>query len=130
MTAIRSTFLRAVIGLDAAVCDLLGAGFAGGVAMRQTGLSPAFTQPIGLFLLGYAALLVWLALKPQLPRKAVWGLVAFNTVWAVESVLVVALGWVTPSPIGQALIYVQAAGALGVAGMQTLALRMSRPLAA
>lgn len=130
MTAIRSTFLRAVIGLDAGVCGLLGAGLAAGVASDVTGLSRAFTQPLGLFLLGYAALLVWLAVKPQLPRMAVWALVAFNVLWAVESVLIVALGWVTPSPLGQALLYVQAAGALGVAAMQTLALRMARPMAA
>lgn len=130
MSAIRSTFLRAVIGLDAAVCGLLGAAFAAGLASDMIGLTPAFTQPLGGFLLGYSALLAWLALRPQLPRPAVWGLVAFNTLWALESVLIVLLGWVTPSPVGQALLYVQAAGALGVAAMQTLALRMAPPVAA
>lgn len=132
MTAIRSTFLRAVIGLDAAVCGLLGVAFAAGgaAAADMTGLSLAFTRPLGLFLVAYAALLVWMALKAQLPRPAVWGLAAFNALWTVESVLIVALGWVAPNPTGETLLYLQAAGALGVAAMQVLALRLARPLAA
>lgn len=128
MTAIRSTFLRAVIGLDAAVCGALGAAFAagGGAVADLTGLPIAFTQPIGLFLVGYAALLVWMALKSALPRAAVWGLVGFNALWAIESVSIVALEWVQPNPLGLGVIYAQAAGALGVAAMQFLALRLAR----
>lgn len=132
MTAIRSTFLRAVIGLDAAVCGALGVVFAAGGApvANLTGLPTAFAQPVGLFLVGYTALLVWLALRPSLPRGAVWGLVGFNAIWAVESVMIVALDWVQPTIVGQGVIYVQAAGALGVAAMQVLALRLGRPEAA
>lgn len=128
MTAIRSTFLRAVIGLDAAVCGLLGVAFAGGgsAIADLTGLPLAFTQPLGLFLTGYAAVLVWMALRPALPRLAVWGLAAFNILWAVESVMIVALGWVTPNAQGAALLFAQAAGALGVGILQVLALRMAR----
>lgn len=128
MRSTSSTFLRAVIGLDAAVCGALGLGFAAGGA--ALGLSPDLTRWIGLFLVGYAALLTWMALRPQLPRAAVWGLAAFNLVWAVESVLIVRLGWVAPNPAGQAVLYLQAAGAFGVAAMQVLALRLVRPLAA
>lgn len=132
MTVIRSNFLRAVIGLDAAVCGALGLAFAGGGASVAglTGLPLAFTQPLGLFLVGYAALLVWLALRPALPRAAVWGLVGFNALWAVESVVIVALGWVQPNALGAGLIHAQAAGALGVAALQFLALRLTRAQAA
>lgn len=132
MTAIRSNFLRAVIGLDAVVCGALGAAFAGGGAFvaELAGLPLAFTQPLGLFLVGYAALLVWMALRPTLPRAAVWALVGFNAVWAIESVSIVAMGWVQPNALGAGLIYVQAAGALGVAAMQFLALRLARLQAA
>lgn len=132
MTAIRSNFLRAVIALDAAVCGAMGAAFAaGGASVADlAGLPLAFTQPLGLFLLGYAALLVWMALRPALPRAAVWGLVGFNAVWAIESVAIVAMGWVQPNAVGAGLIYAQAAGALGVAAMQFLALRLARALTA
>lgn len=132
MTAIRSNFLRAVIALDAAVCGAMGAAFAAGGALVAdlAGLPLAFTQPLGLFLLGYAALLVWMALRPALPRAAVWGLVGFNAVWAIESVAIVAMGWVQPNAVAAGLIYAQAAGALGVAAMQFLALRLARALTA
>jgi hypothetical protein len=132
MTVIRSTFLRAVIGLDAAVCGLLGAGFAvgGPAAAGALGLSPGFTGPVGLFLMAYAALLAWLALRSELPRAAVWALAVFNGLWALESVLIVRLGWVNPTPTGHAVLYVQAAGALGVAAFQALTLRRARPLTA
>lgn len=132
MTAIRSNFLRAVIALDAAVCGAMGAAFAaGGASVADlAGLPLALTQPLGLFLLGYAALLVWMALRPALPRAAVWGLVGFNAVWAIESVAIVAMGWVQPNAVGAGLIYAQAAGALGVAAMQFLALRLARALTA
>lgn len=132
MTAIRSNFLRAVIGLDAAVCGALGAAFAagGGDVAGLTGLPLAFTQPLGLFLVGYAALLVWLALRPALPRALVWSLVGFNALWAVESVAIVAMGWVQPNALGVGVIFAQAAGALGVAAMQALALRLVRAQAA
>jgi hypothetical protein len=128
MTAIRSNFLRAVIGLDAAVCGALGLAFAGGGAPLAdlTGLPLAFTQPLGLFLVGYAALLVWLAVRPTLPRRLVWGLVGFNALWAAESVAILVLGWVQPNMLGEAVILTQAAGAAGVAAMQALALRLVR----
>ncbi|ODT88875.1 hypothetical protein [Phenylobacterium sp. SCN 70-31] len=128
MTDVRSTFLRAVIAADAAACGAGGAGlaFAAPVLAGPLGLSPAFTQPVGLFLLGYAALLAVMAARPALPRKAVWGLVAFNLVWAVESVGVIVLGWVEPTALGVVLIVGQAAAAAVVADLQYLILRRAR----
>ena len=104
MTAVRSNFLRTVIGLDAAACGLMGAGFAfdSSLLAGPLGLSPAFMQPVGLFLVAYAAALVFMALRPSLPRAAVWSLVAFNAVWAIESFAIMALGWVQPTTLGQA----------------------------
>ena len=132
MTAIRSPFLRAVIAADAAVCGLSGALFAVGAAALAgpLGLSPALMQPVGLFLVGYAALLAWLATRPALPRRVVWGLVAFNVLWAVESVLLVALGWAHPTTLGAVAVIGQAAGAFVVAELQWISLRRARAAAA
>ncbi|WP_337185775.1 hypothetical protein [Phenylobacterium sp.] len=128
MTAVRSTFLRAVIAADAAACGAGGAGlaFAAPALAGPLGLSPAFMQPVGLFLLGYAALLGVMAARPVLPGKAVWGLVAFNLLWAAESVGVIVLGWVQPTTLGVALIVGQAAAAAVVAHLQYLVLRRAR----
>lgn len=132
MAAIRSNFLRTVIALDAAACGAMGAAFAfaAGGLQGLLGLSPALMQPVGLFLMGYAALLAWLALRPDLPRALVWGLVGFNLLWAVESFGVLALGWAQPTTLGMSFVIAQAAAALVVAEFQYLCLRRSRAVAA
>ena len=132
MTAVRSTFLRTVIGLDAAACGLMGAAFAfdAGLLAEPLGLSPAFMQPVGWFLLPYAAVLAFLATRPALPRGVVWGLVAFNVIWTVESLAVMALGWVQPTGLGIAFVAAQAVAAVVVGDLQYLVLRRARREAA
>ena len=128
MTAVRSPFLRTVIALDAAACGLGGLAFAFDAHALEgpLGLSPALMQPIGLFLMGYAALLAWLAMRPALPRGVVWGLVAFNLAWALESVALVTLGWAQPTTLGLVAVIGQAIAAAGVADLQFIALRRAR----
>lgn len=131
MTAVRSTFLRTVIGLDAAACGVMGAAFAydAGWLAGPLGLSPALMQPVGLFLVGYAALLAWLASRPALPRALVWALVGFNLFWAVESIALVALGWAQPTTLGLAVIVGQALAAVAVADLQYLSIKRARAAA-
>lgn len=128
MTAVRSTFLRFVIGADAAACGLMGAAFAfdAGLLAQPLGLSPAFMQPVGLFLLVYATGLVVMALRPTLPRPAVWALVAFNALWAIESIAIMALGWVQPTQLGVGFIAAQAVAALIVGDLQYIVLRRAK----
>lgn len=132
MTAVRSTFLRTVIGLDAAACGLMGAGFAFDASLLSPilGLSPAFMQPVGLFLLVYAAGLAFLASRKALPRGAVWALVAFNVAWAIESFAIMALGWVQPTTLGVGFVAAQAVAAVIVGDLQYLVLRRAKREAA
>ena len=132
MTAVRSPFLRTVIALDAAVCGLGGLAFAFDAPALAVplGLSPALMQPVGLFLVCYAALLAWLTTRPALPRGAVWGLVAFNLLWAVESIALVTLGFTQPTMLGLVAVIGQAVGAAVVADLQWISLRRSRAAAA
>lgn len=132
MAAVRSTFLRTVIALDAAACGLMGAGFAFDARWLEgpLGLSPALMQPAGLFLLGYAGLLAWLASRPALPRLVVWTLVGFNVVWAVESFALLALGWAHPTTLGMGFVIAQAVAALVVAELQYVCLRRARAVPA
>jgi hypothetical protein len=90
------------------------------------GLPADVLQPLGLFLIAYAAGLAWLATRPALRRAVVWTLVAFNVAWTVESLMAPALGWAHPTDVGLAVLVAQAAGALLVADLQFLALRRSR----
>jgi hypothetical protein len=128
MTAVRSTFLRTVIALDAAACGVMGVAFAfdAGWLAAPLGLEPSLMQPVGLFLLPYAGLLAWLATRPALPRAGVWALVGFNVLWAVESIALLALGWAQPTTLGLAVVVGQAVAALIVADLQYLVLRKAR----
>lgn len=128
MPPIRSNTLRTVIAVDAAACGLAGAGLALDAAFVApiAGAPAAVLQPLGLFLIAYAAVLAFLASRRDLPRAVVWTLVAFNVAWAIESVMAPLLGWAQPTSLGLTLILVQAAGALLVADLQFLALRKAR----
>lgn len=128
MTAVRSAFLKAVLAADAAVCLLSGAGLALDAEMLAgpLGLSPELMRPVGIFLIGYGGLLAWLATRPALPRKAVWGLIALNLAWAVESVMLPALKWVEPTGLGLGVIVAQAVAVVVVADLYWLALRRGR----
>lgn len=132
MAAIRSNFLRTVIALDAAACGAMGAGLAFGTGWLEgpLGLSPSLMQPVGLFLVGYAALLAWLAARPALPGLVVWTLVGFNVLWAVESLGVLVLGWAQPTALGMGVVVGQAVAALVVAELQYLCVRRARAVAA
>lgn len=128
MTAVRSTLLRNVIALDAAACCVTGAAFAfeAGWLAGPLGLSPALLQPVGGFLFFYGVFLAWLATRLALPRAGVWVLVAFNILWAIESLGLLALGWVQPTDLGLAVVVAQAVAALIVADLQFVALRKAR----
>jgi len=128
MTAVRSTFLRSVVAFNAAVCGLSGAvlAFDSQMLAGPLGLPAALTQPAGVFLVGYAVLLAWLASRPALPRAVVWSLVGFELLWAVESIALVALGWEQPTPLGLGVVIAQAVGAIVIADLLFIAIRRSR----
>jgi hypothetical protein len=131
MTVVRSPLLRTVLAVDAALSGLSGAVLAldAGMLAGPFGLSPDMVRPVGIFLIGYAALLAWLAARPALPRKVVWGLIAFNLVWAAESVMLLALKWAEPTGLGVGVVVAQAVGVVVVADLYFLALRRSRAAA-
>jgi hypothetical protein len=128
MTAIRSNTLRAVIAADAAACGIGGAALVLDAAFLApiAGVPEATLQPLGVFLIVYAAALAWLATRAELPRAVVWTLVGVNLAWTAESLLAPALGWAQPASVGLALIILQALGALIVADLQFLTLRRAR----
>jgi hypothetical protein len=131
MTSVRSSFLKAVLAVDAVLSGLSGAVLALDADMLAGpfGLSPDLMRPVGVFLVGYGALLGWLATRPALPRKAVWGLIALNLVWALESVMLLALKWAEPTGLGFGVVVAQAIGVVVVADLYYLVLRRARATA-
>jgi hypothetical protein len=125
MQALRS--IRFLLAADAAVC-LVAATV---LVLAAGALAPALMLPetllrgAGLVLLPWTAFLAWCASQARPGRRAVLAVVVLNALWAVDSVLLLASGWVAPNGLGLAVVLVQAAMGGGIAVLQALALPAS-----
>lgn len=122
---VASTFLRRVFAFDAAATAATGMLLAAGAQPLQglLGLDPALSLPVGLFLIGYAVIPAVMAARKTLPVPAVWAVIAINTVWMVESLASLALGWVAANPLGVAFVIAQALAVGVIAELQFLGMR-------
>jgi len=124
-----SPLLRWALLADAAASGvmglsmLLGAGPLGALLHLPAGL----LSGVGLALLPYAALVAWLGSRASLTRAAVWTVIGINAIWVVDSLLLLASGWVQPNGLGQAFIVIQALAVALFAELQFLGLRRPAP---
>ncbi len=124
-----SPLLRWALLADAAASGvmglsmLLGAGPLGALLHLPAGL----LSGAGLALLPYAALVAWLGSRASLTRAAVWTVIGINAIWVVDSLLLLANGWVQPNGLGQAFIVIQALAVALFAELQFLGLRRPAP---
>lgn len=124
-------FLRNVLFADAASCVASGA--------VQLLFTPPLVQlmnlPSGLlaetgwFLLAYAAVVGFIAMRDPLPRALIGLLVAGNLGWAAGCVLLLLSGWIAPTLWGQTWVLAQAATVAVLAELQWVGLKRSRPAA-
>ena len=77
----------------------------------------------GLFLLPYAALLLWLARGERLPRAALWAVIAGNALWAAGCIALAFGGWFAPSVFGIVFLVAQAVVVGAFAELQYVGLR-------
>ena len=130
-----SSFLRRVLLADAVVSAGAGLVMLLGADLLPAwlGLPTALLAAAGALLLPYAALLLWLARRPQVPRTAIWFAVVCNVMWAADCLFVAAGGSLggsfAPTPLGQAFIGVQVLSVLVFAELQFMALRRERRVA-
>lgn len=125
-------FLRHVLRADALsclACGLLQVLFPGQMA-RLLGLPDALLAYTGEFLLVYAAVVAFVAMRVPVPRPLVWLLVAGNLGWALSCVLLLISGSVAPTMLGTAYVLVQALTVGVLAELQFFGLRRSAPQAA
>ena len=120
-----SRFLRLVLLADAVATLATGVMLASASAALETWLLiPAgLLFYAGLVLLPYAAFVFYLARQTHVARSAVWAVVICNAVWAVDSVLLLATGWIAPSTLGYAFVIGQAAVVAALCELQFTALR-------
>jgi hypothetical protein len=125
-------FLRRALLLDAVASGATGALMllAAGPLSGLTHLPPGLLRGAGAVLLPYAAFVGWLGLRTAPSRAMVLAVFAINALWAVDSVAILALGWVAPNALGAAFVLAQALVVAAFAGLQAAALRGTQPLAA
>jgi hypothetical protein len=120
-----SSFLRLALLADAAVSSatglamMLGAGVVDGLL----GVPGVLLRYAGLSLMPFAALVAFLATRENLSRPAAWAVVAYNALWAVDSIVLMASGWIAPTALGYAFIAFQALVVAIFAKLQYIGLR-------
>ncbi|WP_424134745.1 hypothetical protein [Roseomonas chloroacetimidivorans] len=127
-----SPFLRRALLLDAVASGATGALMllAAGPLAGHTHLPQELLRGAGAVLLPYAAFVAWLGLRAMPARGMVLAVVAINALWVVESVGILALGWVVPNLLGAGFVLAQALVVAIFAALQGAALRGMPALAA
>ncbi|QRN97042.1 hypothetical protein JRI60_50175 [Archangium violaceum] len=126
-TPVSQTLLSRALLADGVISGATGAlMFAAASPLSQVlGLQSTLLRTAGISLLPFAALLVYLALRPRVPRPLVWGIVGYNLLWAIDSLLLLTTGWVAPTLWGYLFTGVQALAVAVFAGLQYAGLRHS-----
>jgi len=125
LTLRRSLLADAVVTFATGLLLALGAP----ALSALLGLPEALLRWAGVSLLPFAGLVALLARRQSAPRTAVLAVVAYNALWALDSVLLLALGWVSPTLLGSAFVVAQALAVAGFAFLQYAGLRRSPALA-
>ena len=117
--------LRFALTLDGVVTGAMGVAFLAGAALLDSplGLPASLIAAVGAFLAVYGALVLRLASRPV--RGAVIAVIAANAVWALDTLLALALDWHEPTTAGQLVIAVQTVGCAAFAALQYVGLRRS-----
>lgn len=117
--------LRRVLLADAIISGVTGALMAGGstVLASLLLLPESLLRSAGLVLLPFAAFVAFVATRPQIPRVAVWAVIIINALWALDSVVLLLSGWVTPNLLGYGFVLFQAVVVAVFGELQFLALR-------
>lgn len=121
----RVLWADALSGTGTAVLHLALAGTLSGLL----GLPAALLSASGILLLLYVALAGTLALQAAPSRALLGALVVGNFAWVAACLALLFGGLVSPTPLGQAYLAVQAVAVLVLAELQWMALRRQRPTA-
>jgi hypothetical protein len=122
-----SSLLRNALLADALLSGVtaLALVIAAGPLSSLLGLSVGLLRGSGWFILPFAALAASMRFRARLSRIPVFVLVVGNALWAVDSVLVLLLGWIEPTVLGEVFVVGQAAIVAVLAELQFIGLRRS-----
>jgi hypothetical protein len=125
ITTADAGLLRFALRLDSKVSAINGVVFLALCWLLDgwLGVPAAFLAGVGAFYVAFAAFVGRLGAQAAPPRGAVIAVIAGNTLWALDSALLLAADWFSPTVAGQAVVALQAAGVAGLAALQYAGLR-------
>ena len=108
---VMSRFLRLALLADAVATAACGVILVVGSRALEAWLQipTALLFYAGLSLLPWAAFVYYLSAQAQVTRAAVWTVIGVNALWAVDSIVLLLTGWISPSALGYAFVLSQAA---------------------
>src|SRR5205823_6556143 len=127
-----SSFLRRVLLIDAVISGATGVMLVAGADLLHDWLAvPAvLARGAGVSLIPFALLVGYLATRVSMPRAGVWAVIVCNALWAVDSILLLVGGFVSPTALGTAFIVAQALAVAILAELEYVGLRRSVVVAA
>ncbi|MBD9413255.1 hypothetical protein IB234_01680 [Pseudomonas sp. PDM16] len=84
----------------------------------------------GLILLPLGLFLVWMGSQETISRRLVWVVIAINAMWAIDSLVLLFSGWISPNLLGQVFVVTQAALVLLFLELELLGMKRSEPVLA
>ena len=96
---------------------------ASGFLAALLGLSATLLFYAGIVLLPYAAIVGYLGTRSTTSRGAIWAVIACYIAWSIDSIAVVAFGWITSNALGTAFVIGQAVIVFLLADLQFVGLR-------
>lgn len=120
-----ASFLRRILLADAAISGAFGIllALAAPFLSRVIAVSAPFLRAVGISLIPFAALLVFLVLRRHIAPASVWSVIALNVAWVAASVLVLLTGTIQPNAAGYGFVILQAALVAVFAELQYVGLR-------
>ena len=118
-------FVRRALLADAVATSATGLLLAAGaeVLTGWFGLPVALMRYAGLSLLPFAAIVLFVGLRAVPQRAAVMAIIAYNVMWMIDSVVLLASGWVAPTLLGSAFVILQAVTVGGFAMLQWIGMK-------
>ena len=72
------------------------------------GLDAALLRSVGVSFVPFVALVAWTASRDRIPRAAAGWVIGLNAVWVAGCLAIALMGWLQPTPLGNAFIIAQA----------------------
>ena len=94
-----------------------------GPVEELTGIPAALLWYAGLGLFPFAAFVAYLATRETVSRMGVWAVIVCNALWAADSLLLLASGWVEPTGLGIVFVVAQAAAVAAFAEAEYFGMR-------